>query len=99
MFPAAVSGVVAAIILGLSRAIGETMVVPIAAGGTGQSAFTLNIFRPGQTATGAMAALATGTDRSKGAGATFESLFFVGLLLFVVTFTLNVVSASGSSVA
>ena len=40
--PAAVSGIMAALILGISRAIGETMVVAIAAGGTGGSALTLD---------------------------------------------------------
>lgn len=90
--PAAVSGIVAAMIVGLARAVGETMVVALAAGATGQSAFTVDVFGPGQTATAAMAALATGTDQVKGAGAAFPSLFFVGLLLFVLTFSLNVVS-------
>jgi phosphate transport system permease protein len=91
--PAATSGIVASIILGLSRAIGETMVVLMVAGGTGGSQFTWDPLGPGQTATGAMAALAFGSDQVKGAGGAFQSLFFVGLLLFVVTFALNLISA------
>jgi phosphate transport system permease protein len=90
--PAAVSGIVAAIIVGFSRALGETMVVAIAAGGSGGASFTLNPLHAGQTATGAMAALATGTDQVKGGGQAFNSLFFVGLLLFVLTFLLNLIS-------
>ena len=39
-----------------------------------------------------MAALATGTDQVAGVGAAFPSLFFVGLLLFILTFTLNLIS-------
>ena len=83
------SGIVAAVILGVSRAIGETMVVAIVAGGSGGSQFTLDPFRQGQTITAAMASLATGTDQVRGASAAFPSLFFLGLLLFVITFGLN----------
>jgi phosphate transport system permease protein len=90
--PAATSGIVAAVILGLSRTIGETMVVLIAAGGTGGSALTFNPLGPGQTVTGAMAALAFGSDQVKGSTAAFSSLFFLGLLLFLGTFVLNVTS-------
>jgi phosphate transport system permease protein len=90
VFPAAVSGIVAALIVALSRAIGETMVVAIAAGGTGGSLRTVAPLGPGQTITAAMAALASGSDQVRGDDGAFESLFFLGLLLFVITFGLNV---------
>jgi phosphate transport system permease protein len=89
VIPAAVSGLVAAFIVGISRAIGETMVVFIAAGAGGGSLFTVDPLGPGQTMTAAMASVASGTDSVRGAGLTFQSLFFVGLLLFLITFALN----------
>lgn len=92
VFPAALSGIVASLILGVSRAIGETMVVAIAAGATGGSLLTFNPLKGGQTMTGAMASLAIGSDQVAGAVAAFQSLFFVGLLLFVMTLALNVAS-------
>jgi phosphate transport system permease protein len=92
VFPAAVSGIVAALILGVSRAIGETLIVTLAAGATGGSAFTLDLLGPGQTMTAAMASLATGSDQVRGGSAAFPSLFFVGTLLFLMTLTLNILS-------
>jgi phosphate transport system permease protein len=92
VFPAAVSGIVASLILGFSRAVGETMVVAIAAGATGSAERTLNPLDGGQTMTGAIATLAIGSDQVRGSGFAFDSLYFVGLLLFALTFLLNVVS-------
>jgi phosphate transport system permease protein len=92
VFPAAVSGIVAGLILGVSRAIGETLVVTLAAGATGGSAFTLDPLGPGQTMTAALASLATGSDQVKGGSAAFPSLFFLGALLFLFTLVLNLAS-------
>ena len=90
--PAALSGIVASMILGLSRAVGETMVVAIAAGATGGSLLQTSPLNGGQTMTGAMASLAIGSDQVVGEAGTFDSLFFVGLLLFFMTLGLNLVS-------
>lgn len=90
--PAAVSGIAASLILGLSRAIGETMVVAIAAGATGGATRTLNPLDGGQTMTGAISSLAIGSDQVQGSTFAFDSLFFVGILLFVITFGLNAIS-------
>ncbi|MEM9036970.1 MAG: phosphate ABC transporter permease subunit PstC [Actinomycetota bacterium] len=93
VLPAAVSGLVAAGIVTVSRAIGETMVVFIAAGGAGnQTQFTTNPLDPGSTMTAAMAAQASGTDAVVGEALTFQSLFFVGILLFIITLGLNVLA-------
>ncbi|MBA3288175.1 MAG: phosphate ABC transporter permease subunit PstC [Acidimicrobiia bacterium] len=90
VLPAAVSGLVAASIIAVSRAIGETMVATMAAGYDGSGPFTgFNPLNGGISMTGAMTN-AVGTDSNRG-GAPFEALFFVGFLLFVVTLGLNLV--------
>jgi phosphate transport system permease protein len=89
--PAATSGIVAALIVGFSRALGETMIVAIVAGGVGGASFNLNPCLPGQTMTAAMTALAIGSDQVQG-GTPFAALFFVGLLLFALTLTMNLIS-------
>ena len=92
VFPAAISGIVAAVILGVSRAIGETMVVAIAAGAVGGGLRSWNPLEPGQTMTAAMAALGFGSDQVAGDNLAFQSLYFIGLLLFFMTFLLNLLS-------
>lgn len=90
VLPAAVSGIVAAFIIGISRALGETMVVFMAGGAADAAQFTNSPFDGGLTMTAGMASLATGTDNVVGEGLTFQSLYFVGLVLFVLTLALNI---------
>jgi phosphate transport system permease protein len=96
VFPAAVSGIVAAVMLAAARALGETMVILLAAGSFGEADYTTDVANVGLTVTAAMASLATGTDQvagggGQGAGQAFHSLFFLGLLLFGVTLVLNMI--------
>ncbi len=86
--PAALSGIAAAFLLAMSRAIGETMVVAIAAG-QGPS-FTFNPFRSAETMTGHMVRI-SGGDLSYDS-IDYNSIFAIGLLLFVITLMLNVIS-------
>ena len=92
VLPAAISGIAASLILAFSRAVGETMIVFMAAGAVGGALFTVNPLDPGQTMTAAIASLAIGTDQVAGEGLAFQSLFFVGLLLFLMTLALNAAS-------
>lgn len=92
VIPAAISGIVASLIVGVSRAIGETMVVFIAGGAAQTASFTTSAYEGGLTMTAAMASLAVGTDNVVGEGLTVQSLYFVGLLLFLITLALNLIA-------
>lgn len=86
--PAAFSGIAAAFILGLSRAVGETMIVALAAG-AGPN-FTLNPFKAAETMTGHIVRI-SGGDLSYDS-IDYQSLFAIAMVLFVVTLLLNVLS-------
>lgn len=88
MVPAASSGIMVSIILALSRAIGETMIVAIAAGQT--PTFTFDPTVPIETITAYIVKVSSG-DVPQGTIA-YETIFAAGLALFVVTFILNNIS-------
>jgi phosphate transport system permease protein len=88
LLPAALSGIAAAFILGVSRAVGETMIVAIAAG-NGPN-FTFNPFEQAETITGHIARISSG-DLSFGS-IDYNSLFALGLSLFIMTLVLNLIS-------
>jgi len=88
VLPAALSGVMAAVLLGLARAIGETMAVAIAAGMTPK--LTLNPFVSVQTLTGFMVQVSQG-DTPAGSVA-YQTIFAVGLTLFTITLTINLIA-------
>ncbi len=88
VLPAAISGIAAAIIIAISRAIGETMVVAIAAGAG--PAFTFNPFKPAETMTGHIVRI-SGGDISYNS-LDYNSIFAIGLMLFLMTLTLNIIS-------
>jgi phosphate transport system permease protein len=88
VLPAALSGVVASFILAISRAVGETMAVVLAAGSRAQ--ITLNPLTSVETMTAYIVAV-TGGDASEGS-AEYLSLFAVGLSLFAITLVLNLLS-------
>jgi phosphate transport system permease protein len=84
--PSALSGIVASLILALSRAIGETMIVYLAAGGSPN--LTLDPRQPVQTMTAYIAQVAGG-ETAQGS-IVFKSIFAVGLLLFIMTLAMNI---------
>jgi phosphate transport system permease protein len=88
VFPAALSGIVASVVLGFSRAVGETMVVVIAAGLTPQ--WGINVLEPMETMTAFIASTAKG-DIATGTIA-YKTIFAVGTTLFVITLIMNLIS-------
>ncbi|UCH60239.1 MAG: phosphate ABC transporter permease subunit PstC [Anaerolineales bacterium] len=92
VIPAARSGILTAIMLGLGRAIGETMLVMMVTGNAGRMPLTLDsLFRPIRTMTATIAAemgeVAQGSSH-------YHVLFALGIILFLVTFIINLAAAS-----
>lgn len=88
VFPAAISGIAASIVLGLSRGVGETMIVALAAGT--QARVVTGPTQYGQTMTGFIAQTATGESTPGTLG--YNTLYAVGLLLFLLTLLMNIIS-------
>ena len=86
--PAALSGITAAVVVAISRAVGETMIVALAAG-AGPN-FTFNPFQSAESMTGYMVRI-SGGDLSYGS-IDYQSIFAVGLVVFLLTLVLNIIS-------
>jgi len=88
VLPAAVSGIMAAFIIALSRAVGETMIVALAAGAG--SNFTFNPFKSAETMTGYIARISGGDIGYD--TIDYNSIFAIGIFLFLITLVLNIIS-------
>ena len=88
VFPAALSGIVAAVVLGISRAVGETMIALVAAGQI--ASMSVDPGEPHYTMTSYIAAIGKG-DVATGS-TQYKTIFAVGTALFVITLLMNLVS-------
>jgi phosphate transport system permease protein len=88
VFPAALSGIVAAVVLGISRAVGETMIVLVAAGNLAN--LTIDPRESIQSMASFIAAIGKG-DVATGS-LQYKTIFAVGAALFVITLVLNAIS-------
>lgn len=88
VIPGSISGIISSFILAISRAIGETMIVAIAAGF--KPSLTLNPLKSVQTITGYMVNVAMG-DVQRGT-IEYQTIFAVGTVLFLLTFILNIIA-------
>jgi phosphate ABC transporter permease protein PstC len=88
VIPAALSGLAAAVVLGISRAVGETMIVAVAAGN--KPTIATSPLEGAQTMTGFIANAALGDSRV--GSIEYDTLFAVGLLLFLSTLVINMIS-------
>lgn len=87
VIPAALSGIVASFILAISRAVGETMIVTLAAGMTPN--LTFNPVESIQAMTGYIVSIALG--EAPHGSVEYQTLFAVGLLLFIITLMMNLI--------
>ncbi len=88
VIPAALSGIVAAVVLGASRAVGETMIVLIAAGQIPTT--SLNPLKPMETMTAFIGATGKGDVPTGSTG--YKAIFAVGFTLFIITLVINLIS-------
>ncbi|MGA1276802.1 MAG: phosphate ABC transporter permease subunit PstC [Candidatus Kapaibacteriota bacterium] len=87
MLPAALPGVVAAVLLGIGRAFGETMIALMATGNA--ALISWNMFHPIRTLA---ATIGSETGEVQWGSLHYNILFFLGILLFVVSFTINAIT-------